>query len=348
MNIILFCMLIKQIERRVLILRVFISHASKNKEIVVRFSRFLEDINSDIDVFCSSEKGSIKVGSDFVETIFKELNECDVFIPIISKEYYDSKFCMIELGVAYSYFRGKFQKNGESYIYPFALYPVQKGYALSGTPLSNLQTGDISDKEDLRGFLKYLSSEKGIIIGSGTNRIIHSFINEIDRITLQNHNILESARINTYFDDSIEYKHREDIAYYGISKDVIVVNYNMNPYEKANVKRPNFISLVLSYVDKLDLGRYLELNLNAEFRFVINSFTNSLNKIFVEFKYSNVHSVLEAFEFPVVYGENRFSIPLEKMKSNALHDISEICFVIHPDDVVEDEGMFKIETIKVE
>lgn len=122
----------------------------------------------------------------------------------------------------------------------------------------------------------------------------------------------------------------------------------MNPYEKANVKRPNFISLVLSYVDKLDLGRYLELNLNAEFRFVINSFTNSLNKIFVEFKYSNVHSVLEAFEFPVVYGENRFSIPLEKMKSNALHDISEICFVIHPDDVVEDEGMFKIETIKVE
>ena len=34
MNIILFCMLIKQIERRVLILRVFISHASKNKEIV--------------------------------------------------------------------------------------------------------------------------------------------------------------------------------------------------------------------------------------------------------------------------------------------------------------------------
>ena len=329
-------------------MRVFISHASKNKEIVLKFSRFLENINSDIDVFCSSEKGSIKVGSNFVEAIFKELNECDVFIPIISKEYYDSKFCMIELGVAYSYFRGKYQKNGESYIYPFALYPVQKGYALSGTPLSNLQTGDISDKEDLRGFLKYLSSEKGIVIGSGTNRIIHAFKNEIDRIVLQNQNIIEAAKINTYFDDSIEHKHREDIAYYGISKDGIVVNYNMNPYERVDVIRPNFISLVLSYIDKLDLGRYLELNLNIEFKFSITSFTNSLRRLFVEFKYSNSHSLLETFEFPIVYGENQFSIPLEKMKSNALHDISEISFVIHPDDVVEDEGMFKIEAIKVE
>lgn len=329
-------------------MRVFVSHSSKNSEIVLRFSKFLEDIDSEIDVFCSSEKGSIKVGNDFVETIFKELNESDVFIPIISKEYYESKFCMIELGVAYSYFRSKYQKNGESYIYPFALYPIQKGYALSGTPLSNLQIGDIADKEDLHGFLKYLSSEKGINIGSGTNRIIHAFINEVDRIALQSQNILENAKINTYFDDSIDYMHREDIAYSGVSNDVIVVNYNMNPYEKVDVKRPNFISLVLGYVDKLDLGRYLELNLDAEFKFVITSFTNSLNRIFIEFKYSDTNRILETFEFPIVYGENKLSIPLEKMKSNALHTISEICFVIHPDDVVEDEGMFKIENIKIE
>lgn len=113
-------------------MRVFISHASKNKEIVLKFSRFLEDINSDIDVFCSSEKGSIKVGSNFVEAIFKELNECDVFIPIISKEYYDSKFCMIELGVAYSYFRGKYQKKWRELYLSICTLPCSKRLCLIG------------------------------------------------------------------------------------------------------------------------------------------------------------------------------------------------------------------------
>ena len=41
------------------------------------------------------------------------------------------------------------------------------------------------------------------------------------------------------------------------------------------------------------------------------------------------------------------SIPLERMRSKALSDISEVCFVIHPEDVVEDEGMFKISMIEV-
>lgn len=58
--------------------------------------------------------------------------------------------------------------------------------------------------------------------------------------------------------------------------------------------------------------------------------------------------ILETFEFPVEYGENKLSIPLEKMRSKALGNISEICFVIHPEDVREEEGMFKIGSIKIQ
>lgn len=43
-------------------MRIFISHASKNSEAVLKFAEFLEMLNSNIEVFCSSEKGSIKVG----------------------------------------------------------------------------------------------------------------------------------------------------------------------------------------------------------------------------------------------------------------------------------------------
>lgn len=121
----------------------------------------------------------------------------------------------------------------------------------------------------------------------------------------------------------------------------------MNPYEKTDVRYPKFISMVLRYVDKLDLSRYLNMNAQAEFVFELMNFTNSLKRIFVEFKYSDNNQILETFEFPVQYGENKLNISLEKMKSTALSNISEICFVIHPDDVEEEEGMFKISGIQI-
>ena len=40
-------------------MRIFMSHASKNSEIVLKFAEFLDVASSDIEVFCSSEDGSI-------------------------------------------------------------------------------------------------------------------------------------------------------------------------------------------------------------------------------------------------------------------------------------------------
>lgn len=328
-------------------MRIFISHATKNSEIVLKFAKFLEKVSLDIEVFCSSEKESIKIGENFIQTIFYELNNSDLFIPIISKEYYESKFCMIELGVAYSYLYNQHNNQGEDYIFPFVLCPIQKGQALSGTPMANIQTGSMSDEKDIHSFLEYLSSDKGVNIGSGINRKLHSFIFDIEQIFLKHQNIIEIAKIGAYFDDSIEFKHREDIASASITENIIVVNYNMNPYEKRKVKYPKFISIVLRYVDKFDICRYLNFNNQAQFIFVLTNFTNSLKRIFIEFKYSDNNRILETFEFHVGYGENKFNIPLEKMRSKALSNISEICFVIHPDDVKEEEGMFKISEIEI-
>ena len=332
---------------RVYIMRIFISHASKNKEIVLKFAEFLESVSSEIEVFCSSENGRIKVGKNFIQTIFEKLGASDLFVPILSKEYYESRFCMIELGVAYSYLFNKYENNGEEYIIPFALYPVRKGQALSGTPMVNIQVGEVNDEEDIRSFLEYISSEKGIHIGSGTNRKIHSFKTELDQIFLTHQNIVELAKIGTYFDDSIDYKRKQDIANYSVKDNTITVNFNMNPYDLEEIRYPNFISMVLKYVDKIDIGLYLNFNDSAEFRCMVTNFTNYLKRIFIEFKYSDNNRVLETFEFPIVYGENNLSIPLREMRSKVLSEISEICFVIHPDDIIEKEGMFQIRDIKV-
>lgn len=329
-------------------MRIFISHATKNKEIVLKFANFLESIDSQIEVFCSSEKGSIKVGKNFIETIFDELNASDLFVPVLSKEYYESRFCMVELGVAYSYLYNKHKKKGEDYIFPFALYPVRKGEALSGTPMTDIQSGEINNEDDIRSFLECLSSEKGLYIGSGINRKLHSFKAEIDQILLKYQNILKLAKIGTYFDDSIEYKKKEDIVNNSVKDNAIIINFNMNPYEGEDVKYPNFISAVLGYIDPLDLGRYLDFNDASEFKFVLTNFTNSLKKVCVEFKYSYNNKILDTFEFPVEPGENDLSISLNTMRSKVLHEITEICFVIHPEDIIEEEGMFQISEIIVQ
>ena len=143
---------------------------------------------------------------------------------------------MIELGVAYSYFINKYEKEGEEYIMPFVLYPVTKGQALSGSPMANIQAGEMNDEDDIKSLLEYLSTEKGVHIGTGVNRKLYSFKAELDRIFLTNEDIVELARIGTYFDDSIDFKRKEDIVNYSVKDNAIIVNYNMNPYEKMEAK----------------------------------------------------------------------------------------------------------------
>lgn len=328
-------------------MRIFISHASKNGEIVLKFAELLEKVSCEIEVFCSFERGTIGAGQNFVEKIFDELNNSDLFIPIISREYFESKFCMIELGVAFSYLYNRYKNEGENYIFPFALYPIQKGQALSGTPIANLQVGSINEKEDIHSFLECLSNDKGIYIGSGINQKIHSFIYEVEQVVMKTQNVIETAKIKTFFDNSIEFRNPGDVVSNSIAENMIVVNYNMNPYDRDSLKKPNFISLVLKYVDKFDLRKYLNFNNQAEFVFTVNDFSDSLKRIFVEFKYSDSNVILDTFEFPIEYGENKLKIPLERMDSKALSNISEICFVIHPGDVKEEEGMFKVGEIMI-
>lgn len=93
-------------------MRIFISHSIKNEKIVLTFAEFLESINSEIEVFCSSEKGSIGTGKNFVKTIFDELDACDLFIPVLSREYYGSKS---KITCSYNRDRSNFIKKSKYY-----------------------------------------------------------------------------------------------------------------------------------------------------------------------------------------------------------------------------------------
>lgn len=328
-------------------MKIFVSHASKNEEIVLRFAEFLEAVSVEIEVFCSSEKGSIGVGRNYIEDIFEKLNVCDLFIPILSPEYYKSKFCMIELGVAYSYLYNKYKKNGQEYIFPFALFPVKKGNALSDTPMASIETGDITSESDIKTLLKYISEEKKIHIGCGMNKELHFLKSDIDRILIKEINMLEKAKVTTYFNKGNFFKREEDIINHNITNDTITINFNIDLYDEKGDLYPSYIGVALGYVDLKDLGRYLDADDAAKLRFIVKNITNSLKEITVEFKYSDDIRVLDKFNFPVANGDNILNIPLNKIRSVALEKISEICFVVHPYDLVKTKGMFQISDVKI-
>ena len=82
--------------------------------------------------------------------------------------------------------------------------------------MANIQTGEMNDEDDIKSLLEYLSAEKGVHIGAGVNRKLHSFKAELDQIFLTKQNIVELARIGTYFDDSIDFKRKEDVVSYSV------------------------------------------------------------------------------------------------------------------------------------
>ncbi len=73
-------------------MKIFISHSTKDRDIVARLSGFLESLSDSIEVFCSSDSGAIPTGNDFIQTITTELESCDAFLPLI-RPCLKNKYC---------------------------------------------------------------------------------------------------------------------------------------------------------------------------------------------------------------------------------------------------------------
>lgn len=83
---------------------VFISHAVKNKDIADKLVDLLETGVgiSDSDIFCSSLEGlGIPGGTNFIEFIRKQIKDPKVVILLLSEDYFESQFCLAELGASW-------------------------------------------------------------------------------------------------------------------------------------------------------------------------------------------------------------------------------------------------------
>src|SRR6185437_15845795 len=85
---------------------IFISHASVDTPIAEALVQLLEGgvgLRTS-QVFCSSLEGQkVMPGKDFKAYIKSELRGAQIVIGLISKHFYNSAFCMCELGAAWAY-----------------------------------------------------------------------------------------------------------------------------------------------------------------------------------------------------------------------------------------------------
>lgn len=85
------------------ITKVFISHASKDSDVVEEMIELLESIGLDSNqIFCTSFEGyGIELGGNFLDSIKGELSSDSLVIFILSKSFYESPVCLCEMGATW-------------------------------------------------------------------------------------------------------------------------------------------------------------------------------------------------------------------------------------------------------
>lgn len=128
-------------------------------------------------IFCTSESGTLRPGTDFISCIKQAMKDCSVVIPLISENYMKSNFCFMELGAAWML--GEEQENGKE-MWPLLTGEIRFDH-LKNTPLCKLQMFRLESLDGM-GTLYDLLCEKGIVGRRNTplfNQKLSGFIERI-------------------------------------------------------------------------------------------------------------------------------------------------------------------------
>lgn len=91
------------------------------------------------EIFCTSLRGSLPTGKNFIDQIKKNVTDCVAVIFLISKSYMDSPFCLAELGAAWVL---------NQTIFPLLVDPLTYN-DIEGTPLLGTQCLKLFNQQDL-------------------------------------------------------------------------------------------------------------------------------------------------------------------------------------------------------
>ncbi|MCI8750229.1 MAG: toll/interleukin-1 receptor domain-containing protein [Lachnospiraceae bacterium] len=304
-------------------MKIFISHSSKDKELVLMFVDLLvQGFHIDYDdIFCTSMDKALRVGEDFIKSIKENLLDSEIVLFLITQNYIDSKFCIMEMGAAWA-----FKDN----IFPIIVPPLDYSI-LNDTPLKIIQSMILSDAEDLfKKLYEYKLVEKQIIPRLNFMQE-HGLFDKIKQFT-EDVKIYVSKNYGFNFKDAniicVAQNGDPDAVKLESNDNVHKIICNFKPNEFYPIPS-NFISCVYQFVPHKD---WSNITNNSIFCCKCRSNNGSIQKMTIEFKCGdNLFKFYEqTFLVNSVYFEIKIPITYDTMPKKYLKDISEICFVIRP------------------
>ena len=162
---------------------IFISLTNKDEKTALSFSRILKIVDPDASVFCSAEP-VIAPGTSFDDAIYDALSQSDIFIALLSNDYWKSKYCIFELSAAY-FQTGKWKYGHDTTtglsIYPLVIPPLAKDYALANTPMSTVEVVDLTDAKRIMNLLRQIDPEMAKEKREKLNIIVATFTAELEK-----------------------------------------------------------------------------------------------------------------------------------------------------------------------
>jgi hypothetical protein len=130
-------------------MRIFISHATADREIVGRLIDLLVKGAGVLrsDIFCTSAVGlGARNGEQFVNEILGNLDSAELVIAVLSQEFFASPFCLAEVGAAQVRKRIKKNVKFHALLIPPAEYETHLVGVLYGVQAGKIDAGETIDE----------------------------------------------------------------------------------------------------------------------------------------------------------------------------------------------------------
>ena len=320
-------------------MKIFISHSSEDKELVLLFVDLLSQgfhIDKN-DIFCTSMDNSLRVGEDFIKNIKEELHDSEIVIFLITPNYIASNFCVMEMGAAWAY------KNN---IIPIIVPPLDFN-VLNDTPMKTIQAMILNDSEELFNRLYSHKLVDSQIIPRLNFMQEHELFDKIKQFT-NDVKIYVNKNYGFNFKDANIICVAQNGDPDGVKMETNNISHKLNCNFKPNDFFPipsNFISCVYQFVPHKD---WSNITSNSVFCCKCRSANESIQKVTIEFKCGdNLFKFYEhTFTIEKDYQEIKIPITYDIMPKKHLKDISEICFVVRPNFTKNFVGEIEISELK--